>query len=522
MIFSDLHHELASGHDSHRSGIKIEEGWLKNLNQTPGHYSQAGQSSNIGRCGGLKSIGIFRATFDGGRAMAYEEYRKSMLESYYSGQLTSFVSQFDPKRKTIFLLPGGMASQLVKSDQAYPTQDPNFFDYQAWLGLQTFSPGNARYLQIGKDLADDGQFVVGSHGPICFIGLTPYDKLIWRAKDNWNLFIFAFDWRRSIDESAEYFMSFIRNFRDQVRQEFEYDPLPDVTLLSHSMGGLVLAYALHDPDFSALPIKQYMAIAANFYGWPAHQIKYYMGQPIFNDTWGVGKVTHLIGSLPGGYSLMTMPTAIFARVGGKLGLKDYPVRDKKTNVARDPYDPAWGSRWPRWVQQDYLQKNIATLTRITDPFDNAVASRFFSVRSTLNDSTPVGLLWEDICGSNYSPGSDDPITKVNGKGDGVIPYWSAFHAETPDKNWRCLKHAKDHVFLLEHSEVLDLIEYFVEKGRLPVRQAARRPAGPKVATFADTKKALRSALDARQNGRKVGGKILQSDFKRGVLRGVMS
>ena len=388
--------------------------------------------------------------------------------------------------------------------------------------MQTFSPGNARYLQIDQNLADDGQYVVGAYGPICFIGLTPYDKLIWRAKDSWNLFIFGFDWRRSIEESAKLFMSFIQNFRDEVRQEFGYDPLPEVTLLAHSMGGLVLAYVLHDPDFLKLPIKQYMTIGTNFYGWPSQQIKYYMGQPIFNDTWSVDVVTQLIGSLPGGYSLMTMPMSTFATYSARLELKKYPVRDRKTDDPADPYDPAWGSRWPRWVEQKYLQQNLKTLMQITDPFDKAVASRFFNVRSTLNDTTPIELLWDDVCGATYQPGSGNPISTVQGKGDGVIPYWSAFHAHTPDKNRWCLKHAKEHVFFLEHAEVLDLIEYFLEKGRLPVRQAARRPAGPKVAIFADTRKALRSALTARQNGRKVGGKILQSDFKRGVLRAVMS
>jgi hypothetical protein len=111
----------------------------------------------------------------------YDEYRESKLGSYYDAQLTGFVNQFDPQRKTIFLLPGGMGSQLMRTEQAYPAQDPNIFDYQLWLGLQTF--GNARYLQIEKNLADYGQYVVGANGPMCFIGLTAYDKLIELAKD---------------------------------------------------------------------------------------------------------------------------------------------------------------------------------------------------------------------------------------------------------------------------------------------------------------------------------------------------
>ena len=450
----------------------------------------------------------------------YLQYREAMLDAYYFGQLTGFASTFDLNKKTVILLPGGMGSHLKRTDQPFPAPN-NIFDYNLWVSMDTLSSGNAPYLQIDQNLADGQQFVVGAQGPISILGLSPYDQFISQGKRKWNLFVLGFDFRRSIEESAKFFMKFITDFKAAIYNEYGYDPLPDVTVVAHSMGGLVLAYALHDAQFAQLQLNGYMTIATNFYGWPGQLKKYYLGQEPFNWSWTPDVVTRTVGSMPGGYSLMPMPTKIFDTYGAQIGLTKYPVQDKTTGAPTDPYDRACASRWPPWVMQNYLQQNMATLTTITNPFARTVASRFVNVRSIRN-STAVGLLWENVNGATYTAGSGKPIIEVMGKGDGVIPWWSAFHMGTPPNNRRSLSQAKDHVFLLEHDEVFDLVDHFVMTGSLPRPVAPRRRAPLKIADRVATKKAVLSALKARGAGRKIRGKLLAPEYRRGVLQLIMS
>jgi hypothetical protein len=416
-----------------------------------------------------------------------------------------------------------MGSGLKRTDQPFPAPiSNNIFDYQVWVGMDTLSGLNAPYLQIDQNLADGQKYVVGAQGPISILGLSPYDQFISRGKQKWNLFVLGFDFRRSIEECTKFFMKFITDLKAVIYKERGYDPLPNVTVVAHSMGGLVLAYALHDAQFAQLPLNGYMTIATNFYGWPSQMKKYYLGQDPFNWSWTPGVVTRTVGSMPGGYALMPMPTNIFNTYGAQIGLTKYPVQDKMTDAATDPYDPACASRWPPWVIQDYLQQNIATLTTITNPFAKTVASRFVNVRSTKNHNTAVELRWENVKGASYAAGSGEPIIEVMGKGDGVIPWWSAFHMGTPVNNQRSLRQAKHHVFLLEHDEVFDLVDRFVMTGGLPKPIAPRRRAPLKIAGRAATKKAVLSAIKAHRAGHKISGKLLAPGSKRRVLQLIMS
>ena len=56
--------------------------------------------------------------------MSYEQYRASLIQSYYDYQLETLMSDFDPRRPTVILLPGGMGSQLERTERAYPA-NPN-------------------------------------------------------------------------------------------------------------------------------------------------------------------------------------------------------------------------------------------------------------------------------------------------------------------------------------------------------------------------------------------------------------
>jgi hypothetical protein len=120
------------------------------------------------------------------------------------------------------------------------------------------------------------------------------------------------------------------------------------------------------------------------------------------------------------------------------------------------------------------------------------------VRSSLDKKTAVELLWNNIDGNSITPGEDpSPLAGVPGPGDGTVPAWSAWHAYCRPQNCHDLKQAKEHGALLEHPEVLTLIESVVDSGKPKAMKArARRPAvarQSKVATAVDewAKKAKR-------------------------------
>src|SRR5262245_40380239 len=161
-----------------------------------------------------------------GPLKTYDQYRKEMLEKYYFDRLTGFTNTFDPKKKTVILLPGGMGSDLKRTDQPFPAPN-NIFDYNLWVSMDTLSGANAPYLQIDQNLADGQQFVLCAEGPISFLGLSPYDQFISQGKRNWNLFVLGFDFRRSIEECANFFMKFITDFKAAICKECDSDPLPD-------------------------------------------------------------------------------------------------------------------------------------------------------------------------------------------------------------------------------------------------------------------------------------------------------
>jgi hypothetical protein len=234
-------------------------------------------------------------------------------------------------------------------------------------------------------------------------------------------------------------------------------------------------------------------------------------------------VARTVGTMPGAYALMPMPTTIFEKYKDQIGLAKYPIQDKATCTPTDPYDPACATRWPPWVNQTYLQNNIATLTKITDSFDKSVASRFVNVRSKNNRRTVVRLRWENIFGSTYKAGSGKPVTAITGDGDGEIPWWSAFHMGTPavTNRWD-LKQDTNHVFLLEDQEVIDLVDCFVKNHALPKRIAPRRRTTLKIADRTATKKAVRAAIRAHGAGRKITGPLSKWEIRRGILQQIMS
>jgi hypothetical protein len=411
--------------------------------------------------------------------MPYDKYRKELIEGYYDYQLESLMSRYDPEQPTVILLPGGMGSQLERTQDKYPAS-PNVINDVIWMDLGISPPKrDARKLAITTSGEDLDKYVVAAHGPFSFLNLTPYEELKGLARsEGWNYGVFGFDWRRSLEESAGYFKDFVLKFQKRVKHDYGKDPIRDLTVVCHSMGGMVCTYALRNSRFSGLGFHAIATIATPFYGTSTQQERYYVGVPgVLNAFYGAKTVVGIVASLPGPYTLMFLPKVIYNRDGKKLGLSRYPELDPNGNVDADPYDPSLMKRWPKPVKdhKKYLVDAKNELDKISTPINANIAPVFFNVRSSLDTTTAVELLWNNINGDNFIPGTTpSPLTGIAGPGDGTVPAWSAWHAYCRPKNRYELKQAKDHGNLLEHDEVLGVIDTIVKTRKLPT--AAKRGA----------------------------------------------
>jgi len=116
-------------------------------------------------------------------------------------------------RQTVFLFPGGMASQLVRATQKF--QDglnvAQTFTYEpepVWLKPGCFIAGAARDLQMHRDAAgtfrDKADRIIVANGLVNLVGCTPYDGfLAWCASNNLDVFVFDWDWRRRLEETTD-------------------------------------------------------------------------------------------------------------------------------------------------------------------------------------------------------------------------------------------------------------------------------------------------------------------------------
>lgn len=420
--------------------------------------------------------------------MTYDEYRRILIDQYYDYQLESFINGFAPGKPNVVLLPGGMGSQLERTSQPFPAS-PNVINDVVWLDFG-IAAGDAFTLEIDNDGRDYESHVIGAHGPVSFFSTTPYGKLEDFARnEDWNYCVFGFDWRRSLAESAANFQRFIKNFDSGVKEKYgsSQEPIKALTIVCHSMGGLVCADALRNENFARLGFQTIVTIATPFYGTSTQQERYFLGEKSLNNLYNRETVVRIIGTLPGPYTLMLLPRVIYDSDGSSLGLTRYPQYDHDNGTDTDPYDPAMKDRWPSAVKdhRQFLAQASDELKRVAAPINKIIAPIFHNVRSSLDKTTAVELKWKNVNGDNVPAGSS-PLTGVPGPGDGTVPGWSAFHAHCRVANRHELASAKAHGELLEHPEVLTLIKSLVSAGKRPA--VARRVQGPAVA---DRSKAAR-------------------------------
>ena len=150
--------------------------------------------------------------------------------------------------------------------------------------------------------------------------MTPYkDFLKFVRGKGWNVVVFGYDWRRPLAESANFLRLFVKEFQASAKPVAGKDPLPQTTFVCHSMGGRGMTTALRHSDFSILAFKAIVTIAMPFYGTSIQHERYYAGQEPLNSWYTRTDITRISGSMPGPYSLLFLPKAVFDQTGRTSG-----------------------------------------------------------------------------------------------------------------------------------------------------------------------------------------------------------
>jgi hypothetical protein len=427
--------------------------------------------------------------------MDYAKYRITLIEAFYRFQLKEFLKTFRPNQPTIILLPGGMGSQLDRTWNPFP-KEPNTFDETVWIDRH-ISDDDALKLEVDSAERDIGAFVIAGNGPLHFFGMTPYkDFLKFVTGKRWNVVVFGYDWRRPLAEAADLLRLFVKEFQASTKTVAGKDPLPQTTFVCHSLGGLVITTALRQSDFSSLAFKAIVTVATPFYGTSTHHERYYVGQDPLNKWYSKTAITRIIGSMPGPYSLLFLPKAVFDKYGTDLGLDSYPLTDSTLGTVTDPFSSDVATRWPKYVRDGGLKIGRAAMIEVAEPIASGVLKRFFNVRSMLDKKTPVALRWDDVDGGTFDPEKGkNPLHHVLGPGDGTVPFWSAFHVSA--KNRIDLKTAKDHGNLLEHREVMEVVADIVTGARAPKGRKTVRRAPPKASAIRLDQVMRKAAISAK-------------------------
>ena len=404
--------------------------------------------------------------------MTYENARSAEIHDAHQRVIDQFALTYRVGQPTVLLLPGGMGSHLDRSTKPFDGTPCAEFD-PVWMDSEIFFGHDAVHLAINDDNHDIGDHLIVATGPLTFLVNAYNGTQKFFQSRGWNYLVFGYDWRRELAEAAGYLESFLTQLRYRVTDLRGVDLLPTLTMLAHSQGGLVAKVFLHrvagsDGSGVAKWCERLVTVATPFYGTATHQDRYYIGQSPLNQFYGTANMARLAGTLQGPYILMTADEATLSGdTLQRLELPAYPMTDFDSAAPVDPYGDAALSRYPSWVKPQHLVAARSIRRTLHADLPAKALERVFHVRSGLDAKTGASLRWRNIKGSDFDPTQGNPVIPVPGKGDGTVPFWSARLAQTPKRQIYDLTKAKSHGTLCEHEETLKVLEYLIDKGRLP-------------------------------------------------------
>jgi pimeloyl-ACP methyl ester carboxylesterase len=386
-----------------------------------------------------------------------------------------------PRRRTLFLFPGGMGCQLL---QALTPYDDNVttvqtFNYDiAWLTPLTFLYPGALTLGMHHDVRDapgvERDFnnrIVIADGAVELFGVTPYDLFTqWCELNELDWFVFGWDWRRRLEDTTALFLQFLPQFRSTVISQCGADPLADFVLVGHSFGGMVVNLLLHHANALLDGMSKAVTVAAPFYGYDGQIHRWFEGEQYFN--WSLGKmnVIKAISSMPACYTLSYLDQQTYNLCKTELqGDPDYPLTTYPSDFVNSNPQPFADPFYPvtrQYPDDTDFRMNLLihgrhTFQQLALPPLPRYIDKFFNIRGVQTHNNAVvqgtvqGITWQLLGIPPHDPAvtpivDDQPL----GPGDDTQPAWSPRHALLPDpaKQWVTVRAAIDHMFMMEFPE----------------------------------------------------------------------
>jgi len=388
------------------------------------------------------------ADYGTGRDAAYALRLQSALEEFASQYELNLEAH--RKRRTIFLFPGGLGSQLMRADQPFP--HPAAVYDKVWLDagdLCKDAPDVPRLAMLpgGRDseqkyvIADGCVNIPGSFGPV-----HPYLNFTeWCHRNFIDLFTVGWDWRRSVQDAADFFLkTFLPMFDARFGGQTPH-PLDHFSFVGHSAGGMVIKAILHaTADQYVQRVKKAITVATPFYGYDGQIHQYLKGNTLVPLDRSVS--AKIVSSMPGGYEYLYLDhetylankAAFESDPDSRFNLMAYPSMDRDDpNLPADPYDAEPDDngmvRYPlqHGFESSLLYRANVVARRISSPLtDKAIAGKFYNIRGVQSENgkvannTTVSQTWGRIA-PEFDPDHDpDPIAVTNGPGDTVQPAWT--------------------------------------------------------------------------------------------------
>lgn len=393
--------------------------------------------------------------------MTYSQIRDSEQLRYLEVDIASFIQRYQSRpagteRRTLFLFPGGMGSQLLRARTPYQPGGPQHqtFQYDAvWLTLGTFL-GDALTLKMHEvngvyhDLDDR---IIIPHGTIELLGLTPYTRFVqWCELNDIDWFIFGWDWRRRLEDTVGFFLNtFLPAFKGLVEPECP-DALKDFVLMGHSFGGMVVTLILQQNNPVLSHMTHAVTVASPFYGYDGQIHRWFEGEPLLNYL-GTQAVIEVITSLPGGYVLPYLDWQTFLANQANLHTA-YPSHDF-ANAAQnvDPFNPD-PQRYPQNIgfSTNELSHALQIYRNVARGPNAQYAVRFFNIQGIQSPpkTTPGSIFWKLLAGPN-NPNTSPIGTGPGGPGDGTLPAWSTGLVTLPSNQVVPVLGDIDHMFMME-------------------------------------------------------------------------
>lgn len=482
---------------------------------------------------------------------SYSATRDSEQLRYLEVDIAAFIQRYQSRpagiqRRTLFLFPGGMGSQLLRARTGYQVGGPAHQTFQydtVWVTPLTFL-GDALNLKmhnvngVYQDLADH---IIIPYGTIEFLGLTPYMRFIeWCELNNIDWFIFGWDWRRRPEETVDFFLGkFLPRFKALVEPVCGPDVLKDYALVGHSFGGMIVSLMLQQNNPLLSTLGRAVTVASPFYGYDGQIHRWFEGEPLLNHIGPVDitpEVIETIASLPGVYILPYLDHHTFQNNKAALAADpDYPLHTYPSHdfangtLSIDPFSPG-AHRYPQNIgfMMGELGHGLTTYRKVAHKPLPQYIDRFFNIRGIQSapQTTPGSVSWGLLTGPN-NPNTSPIGTGPGTPGDGTLPAWSTRLVTLPSDQVIPIVGDITHMFLMEEDALHQALAG-VLAGEDVQMMAKPSPSSPPVqpATREEVFEFLRELQQFRSRGEKpVDRKAIQEFLSRqslGSLHGISS